>query len=250
MGADAVHILVDKYCPSMGIRDLKGSVRKIIEDKLYFEPSENSLIITEADIARSLGPVPVPRGNLPKTIRPGFAKALAVTAGNVGIASSIESVILPGTSETIITGLPKESAVDSVKLVATYIRMNYGHGEKYGVHLHFGEGAIEKDGPSAGVAILVSMLSAYTGVPVAVNAAYTGEINLFGDVFAIGGTLSKIQAAEQTGCSMVFIPKDNYDRLSDEELARFALDIIPVSNVSAVIEAVLPGIAENHSIRK
>ena len=94
------------------------------------------------------------------------------------------------------------------------------------------------------------MLSAYTDTPVSVNASYTGEINLFGDVFAIGGTLSKIQAAEQTGCSMVFIPKDNYDRLSKEDLSRFSLKIIPVSNVSTVIETVLPGIIEDKTVRK
>ncbi len=250
MGEKAADVLVNKYCLSMGVRDIKESIRKIVEDKLYFEPFENSVSISESDIIRSLGATPIPRGNLPKSAMPGFAKALAVTSGNVGIAFSIESAILPGTSETIITGLPKESTIDSVKIAATYIRLNYGHEEEYGVHLHFGEGAVVKDGPSAGVAVLISMLSALTGVPVTVNASYTGEIDLFGNVFAIGGTLSKIQAAEQTGCSMVFIPKDNYDRLSEEELSRFSLNIIPVSNVSTVIEAVLPEILENKAVRK
>jgi len=250
MGEKAAGILVNEYCLSMGVRDIKESVRKVVEDKLYLEPLEKNVHITESDITRSLGAKPVPRGNIPNEIRPGFAKGLAVTSGNVGIASSIECAILPGSRETIITGLPKESTIDSVKLAATYIRLNYGYGEECGFHLHFGEGAIEKDGPSAGVAILISMLSAYTDTPVSVNASYTGEINLFGDVFAIGGTLSKIQAAEQTGCSMVFIPKDNYDRLSKEDLSRFSLKIIPVSNVSTVIETVLPGIIEDKTVRK
>ena len=250
MGEKAAGILVNEYCLSMGVRDIKESVRKVVEDKLYLEPLEKNVHITENDIARSLGAKPVPRGNIPNEIRPGFAKGLAVTSGNVGIASSIECAILPGSKETIITGLPKESTIDSVKLAATYIRLNYSNGEECGFHLHFGEGAVEKDGPSAGVAILISMLSAYTDTPVSVNASYTGEINLFGDVFAIGGTLSKIQAAEQTGCSMVFIPKDNYDRLSKEDLSRFSLKIIPVSNVSTVIETVLPGIIEDKTVRK
>ena len=250
IGEKAADILVNEYCLSMGVRDIKESVRKVVEDKLYFGPFDNNVHITESDIERSLGAKPFPRGNIPKEARPGFAKGLAVTSGNVGIASSIECVILPGSKETIITGLPKESTIDSVKLAATYIRQNYGNGEEFSFHLHFGEGSVEKEGSSAGVAILISMLSAYTGIPVSVNASYTGEINLFGDVFAIGGTLSKIQAAEQTGCSMVFIPKDNYDRLSKEELSRFSLKIIPVSNVSTVIETVLPGIMEDEAVRK
>ena len=99
-----------------------------------------------------------------------------------------------------------------------------------------------KDGPSAGVAIMVSMLSAVFDTPVEGNVAYTGEIDLFGNVFAIGGTLAKIQVAEQSGCTKVFIPRDNYDQLSEGDVAQFSVDIVPVNHVNEVIEMVLPHI--------
>ena len=153
------------------------------------------------------------------------------------------SAILPDETCTCITGLPKESAIDSVKLAKTFIRLHYAAGAKdFGVHLHFGEGAVVKDGPSAGVAILVSMLSAVFDTPVKGNAAYTGEIDLFGNVFAIGGTIAKIQAAEDSGCEKVFIPYDNYSRLKEEDLRKFTVEIVPVHHVSEVIDEVLPAL--------
>ena len=134
------------------------------------------------------------QANLLKKNIPGFAKALAVSGNNSGMSFSIESAIIPCDNSTCITGLPKESAIDSVKLAKTFIRTHYlENNEDFGVHLHFGEGAVVKDGPSAGVAILISMLSAVFDMPVEGNVAYTGEIDLFGNVFAIGGTLAKIQ---------------------------------------------------------
>lgn len=213
-------------------------------DKLYREPSIRCITIDADDVTYNLGAKPLPRGNLlPKNV-PGFSKALAVTAGNCGMSFAIETAIIPGESSTCITGLPKESAIDSVKIAKTYIRLNYAKDcNNFGLHLHFGEGAVVKDGPSAGVAILISVLSAVFDVPVVGNVAYTGEIDLFGNIFPIGGTLAKIQAAEQSGCSHVFIPHDNFIQLRNEDLEKFSLEVIPVQHVSEVVDRVLPQVA-------
>ena len=243
ISGEAKRSLLKDYCPSFGVRDLEKAVGQIVNDLLYKDKTGQSICIEADDVVESLGPKPIPRGNLLKKNVPGFSKALAVSGNNSGMSFSIESAIIPSDNSTCITGLPKESAIDSVKLAKTYIRTHYlSSFEDFGVHLHFGEGAVVKDGPSAGVAIMVSMLSAVFDTPVEGNVAYTGEIDLFGNVFAIGGTLAKIQAAEQSGCTKVFIPRDNYDQLSEGDVAQFSVDIVPVNHVNEVIEMVLPHI--------
>jgi ATP-dependent Lon protease len=240
---EAKESLLKDYCTSFGVRDLEKALEKIANDLLFENAGATSIIIEAKDVGKSLGPKPIPRGNLLKENVPGFSKALAVSGDNSSMAFAIESAIIPSANDTCITGLPKESAIDSVKLAKTYIRTHYlTDGEDFGVHLHFGEGAVVKDGPSAGVAIMVSMLSAVFETPVVGNVAYTGEIDLFGNVFAIGGTAAKIQAAERSGCSKVFIPKDNYEQLSGEEIEQFSIEIIPVERVSEVVSVVLPDI--------
>lgn len=245
-----VQSLVKDYCPSLGVRDLERAIRKLVEDKLYECPEEHNVQIESEDIIRCLGAKPLPRGNLLRKPVPGYAKALAVTGGGTGLTFSVESVILPGSDELCITGLAQESTVDSVKLAKTYIQTHYLDGDEFGLHLHFGEGAMEKDGPSGGIAILISIISAVFHTSITCNAAFTGEIDLFGNVFPVGGILAKIQAAELSGCTHVFIPQENYNRLSNEERERFSLRIIPVRHVSEVVETVLPHLVEAHRIKQ
>ncbi len=236
----ASELLVSRYCTSMGVRDLEKAARRIVTDKLY-NGACGSIEIDEEDVVSSLGALPIQRGNLVSQAVPGFSKALAVSGANSGMAFSVETVITPDEGATTVTGLPKESTLDSVKIAKTYVRLNYMKNKRdFGLHLHFGEGAVVKDGPSAGTAIAISILSAVSGKAVCVNAAYTGEIDLFGNVFAIGGALAKIQAAEMSGCSKVFIPRDNYERLSEKELEGFTVEVVPVSHISQIIGEVLP----------
>lgn len=241
--ASAVRLLISKYCSSMGVRDLEKAARDIVNSKLYDAPESRIITIRETDIADVLGPAPLPRGNLVRQGIPGVSKALAVSGGSKGLAFSVETVVLPDAYDSVITGLPKESTIDSVKLAKTYVRLHYAAEKNdFGIHLHFGEGAVVKDGPSAGVAILVSVLSAVCMEPVAVDAAYTGEIDLFGNVFPVGGILAKIQAAEESGCVKVFIPADNYAQLNQAELDQFSTEIVPVRHVSEVIRTVFPSL--------
>lgn len=236
----AQKLITEVYCRSLGVRDADKAVRKLVRYKLY-NSDERSLVIDVSDVEAVMGKPPAERGNFPHENYPGLSKALAVTGDNCGMAFSVETMLIPDENSLTITGLPKESTVDSVKLAISYVKCRYpGKLANKGVHIHFGEGAVHKDGPSAGVAILMSLLSAVSGTPICEDVSYTGEINGNGYVFNIGGTIAKIQAAEQSGCKKVFIPYGNYKELDKEKLQQFSVEIVPVRHVSEVIEAVLP----------
>ena len=151
----------------------------------------------------------------------------------------MESVVLPGEKGLTITGLAGESTVESVKIAVTYLKSRYACARgPLDIHLSFGEGAVRKDGPSAGVAVLVSLLSAMNERCSDPAAAYTGEIDLLGNIYPVGGVMRKIYAAERAGCSCVFVPEENVNRLTPQERASVSLEIIPVTHVEEVIQAV------------
>ncbi len=239
---DAKRLVSSVYCRSFGVRDADKAARRIVKQKLYeVDIASGKAKITSDDVARILGTPPAERGNFPAESYAGLSKALAVTGDNCGMAFAVETKLIPDDNSLTVTGLPMDSTLDSVKLASTYIKCRYpGVLKNKGVHVHFGEGSVRKDGPSAGVAILISMLSAVLETPVSGNVAYTGEINANGYVFNIGGTVAKIQAAEQSGCTKVFIPMGNYRELSAKGLEQFRIEVVPVIHVSEVIEAVLP----------
>ncbi len=233
-------------CRSFGVRDADKAVRRIIRNKLYNvrKSRKKAHIITIDDVNTVLGIRETERGNFPEEIYPGLTRGLAVTGENEGMSFAIETVVIPNDDSLVITGLPKESTIDSVKLAVSYIKRLYpGKLSNKGIHLHFGEGAVIKDGPSAGIAILISLLSACFENTVDSKNAFTGEINANGYIFNIGGVLSKIQAAEQAGCKRVFVPFGNYSQLSKETLSQFKINIVPVKHISEVIKATLPEIS-------
>lgn len=239
---EARALLTEAYCRSFGVRDADRAVRRIVRDMLFsIGKDETQVLISSDDVKRVLGKPMAERGNFPDEVYPGLSKALAVTGDNCGMAFAVETVLIPDDDSFTITGLPMESTVDSVKLAKSYIKRNYpGKLNNKGIHVHFGEGSVKKDGPSAGVAILMSMLSATFDKPITENVAYTGEINANGNVFNIGGTKSKIQAAEQSGCTRVFVPYGNYMELDESDLEQFSIEIVPVKHSSEVIKEVFP----------
>lgn len=241
----AVEMILTVYCTSSGVRDIKNAVKTVVESALYDAPLCKDVQINTYNIISSLGVKPLSRGNIPTKIEAGCAKALAVIGDNSGMTFAIESIVEAGESGLEITGLPSDVVIDSVKLAKAFIKHNVIEGQEFGLHLHFGEGAVKKDGPSAGVAIIVSILSAILKTPPIVNAAYTGEIDLFGNIFPVGGELLKIQAAERAGCRMVFVPRDNYESLDKDVLKAFSIDIIPVSNAREVISIVFPHLKDD-----
>lgn len=156
-----------------------------------------------------------------------------------GNCFAVELVVLPEDAGMTVTRLAGESAMKRVKIAITYLKSRYAcaRGAK-GIHLFFGEGAVHKDGPSAGVAVVVSLLSAMSERCSDPEAAYTGEVDLLGNIYPVGGVIRKIQAAERAGCRRVFISAENAHRLTMQDRASVSLEIIPVTHVEEVIQAV------------
>lgn len=243
MSEDAVMALM-QYEQSGGVRGLKEKTEQVVRQIVCSQQNEARITIRKEDVFRVLGPTPPERGNRPsKNNRPGIANGLAVTGAGKGICFAIESRMLPGNGVEI-TGLPSEVILDSVKLSMSLLAIDYGvdfSGRKLCVH--FAEGAVKKDGPSAGTSILVSILSAALDQVANPNTCFTGEIDLFGNVWAVGGVLEKINAAYEAGLETVFIPSQCFQRLSDEErieIDSMDISVLPVSHVSQIIEKLFP----------
>ncbi len=244
---EARDYLLSTYCKSFGVRDAEFALQRIVGYKLMElgrSDSEKWLRISKEEIDLYLDEKPIPRGNFPENAdKPGISKALSVSEGIMGNAFAIETVLFDNDSSLEITGLPRESAIDSVKIAITCIKSRYpGLLKDKGIHIHFGEGSVPKDGPSAGVAIFMSIYSAAIGKPIRhkkdYDIAYTGELSLTGGVFAVGGVYEKLQAACDSGCVKVFIPKQNYDRLDRNKQKQFKCKIIPVTDIGQVVEEV------------
>ena len=244
---DAETYLLETYCPSFGVRDAEKAVQRIVGGKLVAQAGKEdamTIIINRQDVREYMGVEPIPRGNFPTEAIPGVAKALAVSNGNTGTTFAIETVLIDGDESLEITGLPKESATDSVKIAVANIKRMYPDKLKgKQIHVHFGEGSVPKDGPSAGVAIFISILSAVLNKPIMdkkpYDIAFTGELSLTGGVFAVGGVMEKIQAACDSGCTKVFIPKQNYDKLNKDIIGQFGCDVKPINSVNGGIVCVI-----------
>jgi ATP-dependent Lon protease len=160
---------------------------------------------------------------------------------------TIEAVKMPGKGRMSITGNLKDVMKESISAANSYVRARataFGIKptlfEKTDVHVHVPEGATPKDGPSAGVAMSVAMVSVLTGIPIRKDLAMTGEITLRGRVLAIGGLKEKLLAALRSGIKTVLIPSENEKDLADiPENVKSALEIVPVSTVDEVLARAL-----------
>ena len=152
-----------------------------------------------------------------------------------------------GSGKITVTGSLGDVMKESAQLAITYVRV---HAEEYGIdperlkkcdlHIHAPEGAVPKDGPSAGVTMTTALVSALTGIPVKQNVAMTGEITLRGRVLPIGGLKEKLLAAHRAGIDTVLIPKENLKDLEEVPAnVREALTIIPAEDVHTVLETAL-----------
>ena len=164
-----------------------------------------------------------------------------------GETLDVEVNVMEGTGKLELTGNLGDVMKESAHAALSYIRAN---ASKYGIasdfykskdiHVHFPEGAVPKDGPSAGITVCAAMISALTGMYVRSDVAMTGEISLRGRVLPIGGLKEKTMAALRHGIHTVIIPKDNEKDLQEiDPIVRKALNFITVQSVEAVIEAAL-----------
>ena len=222
----AIDYMIDNYTETAGVRELKVNAKKVISDVLL-EHAE--YCIDEEDIINLLGKPAIERGNRPSENLPGIVNGLSVNSySGLGNLFAIETI---HNGENKVTGLVKDSLAESVEIaraVAGNINVACLNNHYF---THFAEGAVPKDGPSAGVATTLSILSCEYGIPIPSDYAFTGEIDLLGNVWAVGGIKQKVEAACERGCSKVFIPLQNYIQMQDELSVYQNIDIIPISNV-------------------
>jgi ATP-dependent Lon protease len=159
----------------------------------------------------------------------------------------VEVNVLPGTGKVELTGNLGDVMKESAHAALSYIRsrskelgIEPGFYKDKDIHVHFPEGAVPKDGPSAGIAITTAMVSALTGIPVCRGIAMTGEVTLRGRVLAIGGLKEKTMAAMRGGITTVFIPADNVKDLEEiDQTVRASLRFVPVEQADQVLAEAL-----------
>jgi ATP-dependent Lon protease len=162
---------------------------------------------------------------------------------------TIEAIKMPGRGRMTVTGNLKEVMKESISAAASYVRaraLSIGVKppvfEKTDIHVHVPDGATPKDGPSAGVAMTVAMVSVLTGIPIRKDIAMTGEITLRGRVTAIGGLKEKLLAALRSGIKTVLIPQENEKDLADvPDNVKSALEIVPISTADQALKWALVG---------
>ncbi len=254
---DAILEIVHNYTLESGVRNLDREIASIIR-KMAREAVENNVAIDGGNIPfkrhvragtvkRYLGPAKRKNTAVTATDLPGFAVGLAWTE-NGGTVLPVETSLFPGTGKLILTGNLGDVMKESAQAALTYIR---SRSERFGirprtfsefdVHIHVPEGAIPKDGPSAGVTITTSILSAFSGTPLAQTWAMSGEITLTGRVLPVGGIKEKVLAAHRRGITNIVLPADN--RVDVEELprqVRHGLDITYANTIEEALERFVP----------
>jgi ATP-dependent Lon protease len=241
---DAIRDLIRYYTREAGVRNLERELanlaRKSVRDIILTK--RKSIRITRRNLEKYAG---VPRyryGEIEQEDLVGVTTGLAWTEVG-GELLSIEAVIVPGKGGVQHTGKLGDVMQESIQAARSYVRSRCTEFglvptifEKKDIHVHVPEGATPKDGPSAGVGMCTSIVSAFTGIPVHNNVAMTGEITLRGRVLPIGGLKEKLLAALRGGITKVLIPKDNEKDLADiPDNVKRGMEIVPVSTVDEVI---------------
>ncbi len=249
----ALKELIRTYTREAGVRNLERELAKLARKAVteIVRKKCDSVHITIENLADYLG---VPRfryGLAEQEDQVGVATGLAYTQVG-GELLSIEALRLPGKGRMKTTGtlgdVMKESidaASSFVRSIAPEIGVKPPRFEKWDIHVHVPEGATPKDGPSAGVAMVTSIVSVLTGIAVRKDIAMTGEVTLRGNVLQIGGLKEKLLAALRGGITTVLIPKDNEKDLKEiPDNVKEGLEIIPVSNVREVLRYALVDVPE------
>lgn len=240
--------LIRNYTKEAGVRNLERELASLIRKsaKKIAEGKAKSVRITEKNISEYLGKRKVIPERLEERDPIGIVNGLAYTQAG-GDLLKVEVAVMEGGGKIELTGSLGEVMKESAKIAHSYVRTV---AEKYGIspdfykdkdiHVHFPEGAIPKDGPSAGVTMVTAMVSALAGISVKRDVAMTGEITLRGKVLPIGGLKEKTLAAYRAGISTVLIPEDNMRDLDDIDAeAREHLKFIPCKTADDVLMAAL-----------
>ncbi len=242
--------IIAEYTFEAGVRNLYREIsalmRKVTRSKVEKKSSLKTKNLTAVDLKKMLGPSKILRRKGEKTDAVGIATGLAWTE-NGGEILTIEVVPLPGKGQLILTGKLGEVMKESGQAALSFARK---HAKDFlippdfyhnlDIHIHVPEGAIPKDGPSAGITMAAAVVSALSGIPIRKNTAMTGEITLRGRVLGIGGLKEKLLAAVRAGIKTVIIPWENQKDIMDLPVeVKRNLDIKLVKHMHQVIECVL-----------
>ena len=247
---DALKTVIRNHTREAGVRGLERGVssilRKIARKVVSNDLSELETVVSEDDVLQYLGAPKYRYGVIESQDRVGVATGLAVTEAG-GDVLAIEVSVMKGTGKLMLTGKLGDVMKESAQAAFTYIRsraedlnINPGFYQSCDVHVHVPEGAIPKDGPSAGTAIGVALASALTRCPVRCDVAMTGEITLRGRVLAVGGVKEKVLAAHRAGVFTIILPAEN--RKDIEEIPANVLDNLQtvfVEHMDEVLELAL-----------
>ncbi|MEM7021398.1 MAG: endopeptidase La [Pseudomonadota bacterium] len=245
---EALQDLLRYYTREAGVRNLEREIANLIRKatkELLLEDKEK-IRVSRRNVERFAGVRKYRFGEAEHEDMVGVSTGLAWTEVG-GELLSIEAVTVPGKGRMTITGKLGDVMQESVQAAKSYVRsrsLDIGvippYFDKNDIHVHVPEGATPKDGPSAGIAMVTSIVSVLTKIPIKANLAMTGEITLRGRVLPIGGLKEKLLAALRGGIQTVVIPKDNEKDLADiPDNVKKALSIIPVSEVDEVIRLAL-----------
>jgi len=240
--------IIRHYTRESGVRNLEREISKVAR-KLVKKIDNNEKVnnpINEKDLKDLLGVEKFNYGEIEEENGVGVVTGLAWTEVG-GEILKIETAVMPGKGKMQITGKLGDVMQESVKAAKSYIRsksLDYGIippiFDKKDFHIHVPEGATPKDGPSAGVGMVTSIISAITEIPVNKDVAMTGEITLRGLVLPIGGLKEKLLAAHRAGIKKVLIPRENKkDLVEVPDTVIKAIEIIPVKNVDEVLNVAL-----------
>ncbi len=245
---DVLRDLVRLYTRESGVRNLEREIanlsRKAIKEILV--DKVKTVHLTSKNLHKYAGAPKFHYGQAEEQDSVGATTGLAWTEVG-GDLLTIEAVVVPGKGKTMITGKLGDVMQESIQAAVSYIRSQaprFGIDpilfERRDIHIHVPEGAIPKDGPSAGVAMCTSIVSALTGIPVRKDIAMTGEITLRGRVLQIGGLKEKLLAAHRGGIKKVLIPVDNEKDLEEiPDNVKAGISIIPVSAADDVLKEAL-----------
>lgn len=239
--------VIEGYTREAGVRELERQIGKIARRVAVEVASgrDPRVLVTKGNLGKLLGPVKYLSETAGRSSRVGVATGLAWTPSG-GEILFVETTTMPGSGQLVLTGQLGDVMKESARAALSWVR---SHAESYGIesdfqkldlHVHVPAGATPKDGPSAGVAIALSILSAVSGTPVRHDVAVTGEMTLHGRVMAVGGIREKVIGAAAAGIQSVLIPRENVRDLEevDADLRR-EMRFLPVDTVEDAVSLML-----------
>ncbi len=251
LSESALNKIITSYTREAGVRNLEREIsavcRKVARTKAKGKGRKRrATAITCGNLHRYLGAAKFTDRPVPSTDRIGMATGLAWTEAG-GEVLTVEVSVASGRGKLLLTGKLGDVMRESGQAAMSYIRSNAealglrkDFYDKMDVHVHIPEGSIPKDGPSAGVAMAVALISALKGVPTRNDVAMTGEITLRGKVLAVGGLNEKTVAALRNGIGTVLVPKANEKDLGElPEVVRKSLDVVVVETMDEVLQRAL-----------